>query len=316
MYKPRYKIWDSNRFPGFREALERIYNNSYNNYVEKHKVLVGNDLDMLNTFMVDLENYYVSIMREGIVTEKNYVNILNQLKSIELIVIPKRRNLYGATLGYQISINPDIDDGLKQLCVSHELGHIINNKWKKETKKLSKQLFNDPSNRELFDRLDIDDYRYILFGFDLLDEVVSQEVAERVNYRVLNKKRPKKEECYNERLFNHNPYLSNYTFYGELYPFAYIFSKKLDYVSSTKNCKEDEYMLRFVRRSFDEDFIKNIKKEIDNSNSKKKEELLTMLVCMGKIKASCYEVVGLNKEKEDIDVNRYVEEFNKIGKRK
>ena len=253
MYKPRYKFWDENKFPNFRDSLDRIYNDSYDNYINGHDVLVGSELKTLEDFMFGLETYYLSIIRETITTEKNWNNILNQLSSISLVVIPKKRNIYGATLGTQVSINPDIEDDLKQICIFHELGHVINNKWKDESTRLSKKIYSDPKNEELLKSLDINDYKYIKFGFDLLDEVIAQEVAERVDYRLKKKKRPAKEEKYNEKLFNHNPYLSNYTFYGELYDFAYKFVRNLDYVSTTKNCKEDEYMLRFIRRSFDED---------------------------------------------------------------
>ena len=118
-------------------------------------------------------------------------------------------------------------------------------------------------------------------------------------------------------MFNHNPYLSNYTFYGELYPFAYSFSKKLDCINSSKNCSENEHMLRFVRRSFDEDFIKNIDMELELSDDNKKKNIITLLACMGKIKASFYEIVGLNnKNKESINVEEYVNTFNDTIRRK
>lgn len=316
MYKPRYKFWDENKFPKFRESLDRIYTDSYDNYINCHDVLVGSELKTLDNFMLGLETYYLSIIRETITTEKNWINILNQLNSISLVVIPKKRDIYGATLGTQISINPDVKDELKQICIFHELGHIINNKWKNESISLSKEIYSDPKNKELLKLLDINDYKYIKFGFDLLDEVVAQEVAERVDYRLKKKKRPTKEERYNEKLFNHNPYLSNYTFYGELYDFAYKFVKNLDYVSTTKNCSENEYMLRFIRRSFDEDFIKNIGIEINSSNDKKREKLIILLACMGKIKAAFYEVAGLNEKMENVNVERYVNTFNDTIKRR
>ena len=316
MYKPRYKIWDENKFPKFRESLNRIYTDSYDNYVNSHDILVGHELKTLDNFMFGLETYYLSIIRETITTEKNWKNILNQLSSISLVVIPKKRDIYGATLGMQVSINPDVEDDLKQMCIFHELSHIINNKWKNEAGKLSKELYNDSDNKRIFKDLNINDSKYLLFGFDLLDEVIAQEVAERVDYRLKKKKRPKKFERYNEKLFNHNPYLSNYTLYGELYEFAYKFVRNLDYVSTTKNCSEEEYMLRFIRRSFDEDFIKNIGAEIILSDNKKKEKLVTLLACMGKIKAAYYEVVGLNKTKENVNVERYVNVFNDTIKRR
>ena len=317
MYKPIYKVWNERTFPGFRDSLDRIYNDSYNNYIETHTSLEDKELKVLNDFMISLEKYYISIIGETITTEKNYLNILNQLNSISLVVVPKKNvDLYGATLGKQISINPNISDDLKQICISHELGHIINSKWKNDAKELSEKLYNDPNNKKIFEELDIDDYRYLLFGFDLIDEVIAQEVAERVNYRLLKKKRPEKVEKYNEKMFNHNPYLSNYTLYGELYEFAYLFSKKFNYINSNRNCSEKEHMLRFIRRSFDEDFINNISKELEISDENKKTSIITLLACMGKIKTFYYGVVGLNKSGSNIDIDKYVNAFNDTIRRK
>ena len=75
-------------------------------------------------------------------------------------------------------------------------------------------------------------------------------------------------------------------------------------------------MLELIKNSFSEDFISNISKEIENSDYNKRDKLLTMLVCMGKIKASSYEVVGLNKNKESINVDKYIDTFNETIKRK
>ena len=257
-----------------------------------------------------MEYFYASIICEGIVTEKNYKNILEQLKKIEFVVVPKKRDIHGATLGYQISINPDIEesedftkDQFMQLCISHELGHVINNNWKKDSKKLSKELYNNPDIFELFEKLDINDYRYLSFGFDLLDEVVAEEVAERVTYRLARKKRNKK--------INKNKLIV----YNELYEYALEFSKSLDYIRDTKNVSNDEVMLKLVRRSFDEEFINNIFNEINNSDVEKREKLITMLVCMGKIKASTYEVIGLNKNSEE-KIDDYKDLFREVIRRK
>ena len=308
MYKPRYTFWNEKRFPQFIETLDNIYTKSVDNYIESHKTILGSDIDFFKTFVNDLEYFYASIISNGIVTEKNYKNVLEQLKLIDIVVIPFNNKLHGATLGYQISINPNIDEdyglgknGFIQLCVSHELGHIINNKWYDDAKELSKKIYNNPSNEELFNNLDINDYRYILFGFDLINEVVSEDTAERVVQRLVK----------NFKKVNKNKLIV----YDELYKYALEFAKSLDYVSTNKNISDDEVMLRLIRRSFDEYFIKNISKEIDNSDIDKRNKLITMLVCMGKIKAYSYEVVGLNKNSEK-DVDNYKDIFNNISRRK
>ena len=310
MYKVKYTFWNEKEFPGFSNSLSRIYDDSIDNYKEKYRKLDKKDLDMIYTFVKDLEYFYASIICEGIVTNKNFKNILEQLKSISLVVIPKKRDLYGATLGTEVSINPDIDaeyglsrDEFINHCVSHELGHDINNKWYNEAKDLSKEIYGRYRNKKIFK---IDSYKYLLFGFDLLNEVVAEETAKRVTNRLTKKK-------VND--INHNRYLSEHIFYDDLYQFALGFAKSFNYIKDTRNMSDEDVMLKLVRRSFDEDFIKNIKEELELSDPKKYENIITMLVCMGKIKASTYEIIGL-RNNEKIDVDEYKEIFNSVKRRK
>ena len=74
-------------------------------------------------------------------------------------------------------------------------------------------------------------------------------------------------------------------------------------------------MLKLVRRSFDDEFLIELENEILSSDIDKKIKLITMLGCMGKIKVATSDVVGLNKDKEDIDINKYVELFNSVKRR-
>ncbi len=314
MYKAKYTFWNDKLYPGFRDMLDRVYNDSRENYLNTHINPDKKELEVFDKFLNDLEQYYALLDLKKIITEKNRNNILERLNSLELIVVPKinKKNMYGATLGNQISINPLInaEHGLSsnmmmQLSVSHELGHLINNKWKSDADELSSYLYNDPNNRELMQRNGISDSKYLNFGFDLLDEVVAEEAAEVVTYDLAKRKK--------NEILNHNPYISDHVFYNELYPYAYDFIKELDYVS--KGSKDSELFLRLIRRSFDSDFIKEIGKEIMSSDREKRERLITMLACMGKIKAACYQSVGLNKDIEYANANRYIELFNDIKRR-
>lgn len=321
MYKTKYTFWNKNSFDGFVDALNELYENSRNHYINTHKEVKENELKMFDVFMKGLENYYASLITSGIVNNSNYINVLNQLKSISLIIIlpEAKRNLYGVTLGYQIAINPEIgskdeynETFMKQLCISHEIGHVINNKWTKDTKSLSKRLYEDSRVKAILEKIDADDPKYLQFGFSLLDEVVAEEAAEYTTYRLNKMKRPNKELRRDKKIFNHNPYLTNYILYGELQELALSFSKSMDCIRTTKNSSDDDVMFRLVCKSFNDEFLKDIEKELVNSDTKKLEKLITMIACMGKIKAATYEVVGINKNKENIDVGKYVDIFNSV----
>ena len=201
MYRFKYTFWDENRFPGFRESISNLYDTCINHYKNTCKKK-DFELKMFDTFFNDLENYFRVLITNGIVTQKNFVNILEQLKKLDLVVLlPKsKRNFYGVNFGYQIAINPEIEgmdeyseDFMKQLVVSHELGHLINNKWVVDTKELSKRLYKDPVVSKTLKSIDAGSYKYIQAGFSLLDEVVAEEAAEEVTYFLYKKKRPKKE---------------------------------------------------------------------------------------------------------------------------
>ena len=287
-YETMYSFWDDKRFPGFKKSLNRIYQNSRSTYLKNLWLSSSSrdkDMKMISTFMHDLEYYYRSLFDLEIVTTKNSSTILEQLKSIDVVkILPQdQRSFYGLTYRKQISINPDIqadcgldEEAFKQLAVSHELGHILN-------------------------------------GFWLVDEVVSQEVAEKVAYRKANKKRPSYEYRRDKAIFNYRPYLTNYILYGELQEFAIQFARSIPCIDCTKQDSDEDVLLKLVRRSFSPDFIKNIRLDYFHT-PEKMDDFIIMLACMGRIRDATYQVLGSNRTSKDLNVNPYISSFQMSAK--
>ena len=328
MYKTRYSFWTEREFPGFENFLKDLYMTSEVYFTEvtaKEFPYTKNEYDyelgMIENYIGDIEYHYASMFKLGVITKKNYDNILNRIKSLHMIkMMPKdNRKLYGLTYENQISINPDLtaryglsEDCFKQMCLSHELGHIINGAWYDDSVAFSKELYKSPRVRSILRNMDLDDPKYLQFGFSLIDEVTTQEVAERVTYRMANRNRPPKEYRRDKAIFNHNPYITNYAIYGELQEFAIHFARSLNCFGVNPTDSDDEALLKLARRTFDKDFIQIIKKEI-LANPKKQDEFIIMLACMGKIKAATYQVLGLNRDNKSLNVNLYANSFYKVA---
>lgn len=328
MDKSNAYIWNEKDFPGFSNFLKDLHYKSKKNFLTNtvknskyNKKEIDQELKMIDTFMRDFEYHYASMLKMGFVTKSNYDNILKRFKELSLVVImPKeKRNLYGLTYRGQISINPDLganhgfsEEAFKQLCISHELGHIINKAWLDDSRTFSKKLYDDPRVRILLKNMGLDDPKYIEFGFSLLDEVVVQEVAERVAYRKDNKPRPSKEYRTDKRIFNHNPYLTNYALYGELQEFAINFGRSLTFLGVTNSDTDEDVLLKLARASFNNDFIKRVRREM-LTNLESLDNFVIMLACMGKIKASTYQILGLDNSNKNLDVTSYKDSFLKTA---
>ena len=321
--------WREEQFPGFTQSMDRLYQRSLSSYYQtlSNSSMIcqeelSNDMNMLKTFFQDLEIHYILLMKLGMVTNVNCKNILEQLKSIDLVkILPKQhRKYYGLTYDGQISINPDIQgkynlssDFLKQMSISHELGHIVNASWMEDAKAFSSELYQDPRVQAILKNMGLNDKKYLQYGFSLIDEVVAQEAAERVSYQKEGLQRPKREARRDKAIFNHNPYITNYVFYGELQDFAISFARSLSYMDCAQD-REEDVLLKLVRRSFDKDFIQKIRKEV-LSNPSKLDDFIIMLACMGRVKDATYQVLGLHESNKSLNVNSYVDPFQKVAKR-
>ncbi|MBR2827664.1 MAG: hypothetical protein IKE70_00315 [Bacilli bacterium] len=312
MYSSLYD-WNRGGYPGFSKYLEKLYYISYQK--DNHQTI--------EDFLNHLETYFYELIRMGFVTVDNYEFIMNRMEMIQKVhILPKNMDRHYAFVKNQdVYLNPSINGkyGLSnssfQLMVhSHEIGHLINHGWREEAKRFTNTIGNIRSVKDALEREELEP-KHIFYGFQLLDEVVTQEVSERVTYQSICRERPKFSKRTDKRIFNFQPYVTNYSIYGEFQEFAEKFARNLDFL----NCKDDdklEVLRKLSMASFRPDFIKKIEDEMYH-NPKKVYPLIMMLAVMGRVKEATYQLVGEEcSENDDFCINSYLPLFQEMSNTK
>lgn len=323
----QYPVWNKKYFLGFPEIMDSLYEKSIDYY---HKRLEEGilyrqedkdmDEEMIYTFFPSLEYYFASLFELGIINSHNFPTVLKQIESIRLVkALPYReRNYYGITSNKEISIDSSMygifgfsKGEFRELIVAHEMGHILNWHWKDEMDDFCGRLYQIDSVKRLLAKMDLDSPKYLRYGFALLDEVVAEEIAEEVTYKLAKRKRPVKEYRNDKEIFNHKPYLTNFLLYGEMQEFGEKFAKELSFLNIKDSDTDTQVIQKLARKSFDKDFIKNFEMELMN-NPEKLEKLAVLLACMGRVKEATYHRIGLSDDDKGLDVTSYVRIFNNV----
>ena len=326
MVRLRYSFWDDSHFPGFSQSFYDLSRRSEAKYQEclLHGENSTFDGDVLNTFLGDLESFYATLFPLNIITKHNFSSILKQMKSVHCIhLLPVgERKYYGLTYRNSIFMNPDIkakyhlsENELKQMCISHELSHILNRCWEDDQKLFCKKLSKDPTVQGILKNMGLENAYYLDYGFSFLDELIAQETAERVTYHLYQKNRPKKEYRCDKAIFQQEPYVTNYTFYGELQSIGTAFARSLKFLNISSQDSDEDALLKLLQSSFSSDFIRNIQKEV-MSQPDEFDSFIVLLACMGRIREATYHVLGLSADSKTLNVNPYVSIFYQILEKK
>jgi hypothetical protein len=324
MYKCYYGCWNEKSFSGFKKSLEKLNSDSKNLYdiykigrpIEDKK----RDYMMIDTACTDLENYVISLVQLKIINNFNINMVVGQLMKItDFNILYKDDKYYGLTTNYQISLNPNIppikefdEEAMKQLVISHELGHIINNMWDNDMKLFVRELFNNTKVRENLRTFGLDEEINLIDGFNLLDEVISEDLAERVTFYRMRKDRPERIVKNDKAIFDHKAYRSNFVLYGEFQDIAIKFCKTLDSIVTDKEASYDDILKKLDILAFNNQLIYNIRNEVMNKEYLI-EDFALMLACMGKMKRATYTVIGLAPKKNNVNVTRFVDLFNGLA---
>ncbi len=300
MYRFHYD-WNLKGYTGFAYRVESLYRKSLDN-------CPSNEENKLTELFLFYENYFAGLLRLGYLNKNNSSNILNQLNSIKLIKLldgKYRDKINGLSYRGVIEINPEPGCfyGLNQeetyeLSMYHELGHIItasNNDNLYELTRYLKKIYSDVVE---------DDFEYFAKGFELLDEVVVENVGENIFFNKRGLNRPDKNTLTSKSLYPDGYFTSNFVEYREFQEVAERFVSCLDLA---KDWRSDSLLDNYSKEMFKKGFYKKLFNEfiIDYN---KGEDLIRMLICMGKIKEAKYSTFGLGNMK-DRDVSS---SFNEI----
>lgn len=219
---------------------------------------------------------------------KQFDSIFKNLREhLDVIaVLPrKRRGIYGEYVEKDnlVYINPELGNSSTltskertRLYICHELGHIQNHEWiLTGVDYVNKEGESFNTRQTMYE------------GLSLLDEATTQERAEAITYYFSGKKRPNlASRC--GRLFDGEPYSSNFDYYGELEEPAIAFGKTLRGIGSSKTSQDIIHRLSI--RTLDKEFVRKIFYEYQVDGHL--DELYLLLAYMGIIKRASYAKFG------------------------
>ncbi len=320
MYQIQYSIWNEKDFPGFQKKLvdlEEVSKAYYRdtaggNLAEAHSI---------DTFLHDFEYYYLALFKAHLITKENFRNVLDQIKKVVAVkVLPKdARKYFALTYQNQIYINPDLKpvrsltpDDMHLMVHSHELGHVINNQWVDASFHYANTLYQNPRVQGILRNMGLSSASYLKDGFCLLDEVVVQDVAERVTYLKKGQARPLMESRNDKAIFGLNSYRTNFNLYGEFQEIAVRFARTLSFLHCEAQDSDDEVLRKLDIAAFRGDFVARIERELE-FHPDKIDSFVILLATMGKIKDSTYQIIGLSASKgSSVIVNSYLSPFEQI----
>lgn len=307
MYKTFYD-WTDSTYSGFANFLKYLYEVSYN-YYEKNWQKLGDKEKYslkLKEFVQNIEHYLHFLIRLGYVNKDNLYDVLRKIMSIKLIrLLGNDEKFYvGYTEDNVVSLNPNMSSNAtltkeerELLYSSHEFGHVVNSRWSNDALAVSKNLWNSNELRTQAQKYGFNSLKYFMHGIKLIDEVITEDVAENVAYAYAEKKRPCIKYVNNNLFFNGKSYLSNFDIYGDFQEIAVKFAQLLDFLKVTKNASYEEVLYKLSRESMHKDFLRRIVLDIFRESAKNRDnniDFYLMVCCLGLLKDAHYQLVNIN----------------------
>lgn len=279
---------------GISAWLKGLYKNScdyYDSYVLGNNSIVKREYDLIKIGQLVgyVEDYVKGLIDLGYINNgsKSILKKLTKLQVIGLLECDSEV-LTGVNDNDKVFINFDLDksgnltgEERRRLYVCKQLTKFLHNDWKKGIESYN-NLLRMGGNISQFASFGVFDEFYIGRGFNLLDEAISQDVAENITYYISKKERPFKTYCSNQSMFDGFLYKTNFDRFGGIEESAIKFGKTLRCVGSNVYDTDDEVLKKLSIRSFNQDFVQSIVGEYGKSIYCQKD-LYDMLYSMGKI---------------------------------
>ena len=312
MYQLKYDFQQYNE--AIEVYLEVIINKSTENF--QAQITNGqikdpeNDANALAGCIQNIEEYLYYNFTSN---PDKFYNVLNAtMNNITTIAcLPSnKRTIYGETqVGNKIIyINPELGasetltgEERTRLYMANELGHAVNSEWMKKV--------IEYANRQIrLGSLSQEHAQLIYDGFSMLDEATTQDRAEDFVYLFSGKQRPQQLAYVNNKLFNGQPYISNYDYYGELQAPATMFARTLRGIGKEEN---DSKALRLLSsRALSPDFFNSILNEytIDGQMP----SFIREVQYMGLLKRASYANFGAEDRKYLQGSGQYLSELSSV----
>lgn len=292
MYELKYDFKQYNTV--IKTYMEMLINNSMSNFQQQIRngqvINREHDADSLAGCIQNLEEYLYYNYTNSPESFNHIINsTINNVRTISVLPTD-RRGIYGETQAENklILINPDLSaskhltgEERTRLYMAHELGHIINNEWmKKVIEYANGQIRQGTLTKE--------HAQLIYDGFSMLDEATTQNRAENFVYTFSGKNRPGLGYYRNGRMFNSEPYKSNFDYYSELQEPATMFARMLRGIG--KQNDDGRALNRLSERALSPNFFNNILNEY--TKDRQMPSFIKEVQYMGLLKRASYANFG------------------------
>ena len=299
-FKFIYK-WDD--YPDIKMYLERLMYNSYKSSIDIRR--------KLDSIIHDVEIFFATSLNNGLINEKNLPNILNLLNREDGLrrigyLEDRYSGVYGRNTNNGIEINrvfnrhsnsPLLSElEIRRLYLFHEIGHKILGVANTDViQKYISSLDSILKEKDPFKDYDIRLTPFIHEGFDLLEEAMTQEMAEYLTYKSANKERSK--------VYVKNDmgaaFLTNFDYYGIFQSPTSNFGRTLRGCAK-KDSSDEEVTLNMVRKALNGNFTEEVIKEYCNGEAELYYDLYQTLIRMGMLKRKKYASLNAAYDIEEV----------------
>lgn len=251
----------------------------------------------LSSIMHDVEEFFASGIKTGLFHKDNLPRILGSLnQNLHYISIlsPEYGGVYGYSVGDRMEINQHWNthpksplltaEEIRRLYIFHEMGHkILNISKNKERITNFTSTIEQVLQRKGVVARDLVGREWVLEGFQMIEECLTQEMAEYLTYHSVQKRRPN----YEFRMDLGCKIQTNLDYYGIFQEPTTEFGRTLKSCSRV-NSNRDEILINMIKMALNSDFVKNVITEYSQGDGQLYYDLFLILRAMGLIKKEKY----------------------------
>lgn len=314
--------YDWKKYPEIQDYLLRLMASSMvNALANKNNELYRRLPELIN----DVEEFFESGIKAKIFDEKNIYSILDRLKDankgfrvIEFLP-PEYSGVYGISLNERIYINSNstrhknspslTSDEIRRLYIFHEMGHKVLNISKQE------EVINDYINTfekilsikgmSMSQKGKDKGKELVKEGFLMIEESLTQELAEYLTYFSANKKRPH----YRKDRDLGCDIVTNHDYYGIFQMPTVSLGETI--MKDSNNKTAEEILLNTIKLSINSNFILELVSQYSHGNGQLYYDLYSILTYMGAVKINKYASFG-NGSPITFDMGKALKEIREI----
>lgn len=317
---PTFKFsfnWED--FPQIQDYLTRLMFNSFSNSPQVRS--------QLPELIHDVELFFAAGLASEIFDNNNLTSILNNLKDskngfrIVEFLPPELSGVFGNSTENKIQINqrmtrhgnsPSLTaNEIRRLYMFHEMGHKILNILSQDS--VMQNFINtiDPMLRSKgLSNADLNYKEFIIDGFWMIEECLTQELAEFLTYYSSQKRRPQFENrsdlgCNIE---------TNHDYYG-IFQIPTINLGKTIRGCSKANSTNEEILLNMIKKALNSNFDLELISEYNQGNAQLYYDLFLTLRAMGMVKKQKYASFGIGSPIAGLNVQSCLNTIANITKR-